>query len=304
MARVFSVLADQTLVNRDTPPITAPPFTLSIWFYCTGDSYGVFGIGKEGDDHFHSLNVNSTGRNGYAMTQRDADWDNIATTSTSFDLNEWNHLSGSWVATNSRIVYLNAGGKGTNANACTNPTIDSIRIGQRPDEYSYSFTGRLAEAAMWNVVLTDTEHYILSRGCSPLMVRPQSLVAYWPLIGRTSPEIDIVGGYDMTLVNAPTVGDHPPVLYPPRALFSHVVATSTTTTVQLDWTDVSENEDGFSIERATDAGAFAEIDTVGAGIETYDNVNVPIGHTYHYRVRATSATLGYSEYSNTADVIV
>ena len=79
---------------------------------------------------------------------------------------------------------------------------------------------------------------------------------------------------------------------------------SATTTVQLDWTDVSENEDGFSIERATDAGAFGEIDTVGVGIETYNNVNVPVGHTYHYRVRAISAALGYSEYSNEADVIV
>ena len=77
-----------------------------------------------------------------------------------------------------------------------------------------------------------------------------------------------------------------------------------TTTVQLDWTDLSENEDGFSIERAEDAGAFAEIDTVGVGIETYNNVNVPTGHTYHYRVRAISAALGYSEYSNEADVIV
>ena len=77
-----------------------------------------------------------------------------------------------------------------------------------------------------------------------------------------------------------------------------------TTTVQLDWTDVSENEDGFSIERAEDAGAFAEIDTVGAGVETYDDLLLPTGHTYHYRVRATSATLGYSEYSNEADVTV
>ena len=73
-----------------------------------------------------------------------------------------------------------------------------------------------------------------------------------------------------------------------------------TTTIQLDWTDVSGHEDGFSIERKTDAGAFGEIDTVAAGIETYNNVDVPIGHTYTYRVKATSTALGDSEYSNEA----
>ena len=81
-------------------------------------------------------------------------------------------------------------------------------------------------------------------------------------------------------------------------------APSGTTTVQLDWTDVSEHEDGFSIERAEDAGAFAEIDTVAADVETYDDLALPTGHTYHYRVRAISAALGYSEYSNEADVVV
>ncbi len=73
-----------------------------------------------------------------------------------------------------------------------------------------------------------------------------------------------------------------------------------TTTIRLDWTDNSEHEDGFSIERKTDAGAFAEIDTVAAGVETYNNVNVPEGHTYTYRVKATSTPLGDSEYSNEA----
>ncbi len=73
-----------------------------------------------------------------------------------------------------------------------------------------------------------------------------------------------------------------------------------TTTIQLDWIDNSEHEDGFSIERKTDAGAFAEIDTVAADVETYDNVNVPEGHTYTYRVKATSTPLGDSEYSNEA----
>jgi len=72
------------------------------------------------------------------------------------------------------------------------------------------------------------------------------------------------------------------------------------TTIRLNWTDNSEHEDGFSIERKTDAGAFAEIDTVAAGVETYDDGPIDEGHTYTYRVKATSAELGDSEYSNEA----
>lgn len=96
----------------------------------------------------------------------------------------------------------------------------------------------------------------------------------------------------------------PYMLFRPSPLASGKFTESITTTIRLDWTDHSEHEDGFSIERKTDAGAFGEIDTVAAGIETYDNVNVPEGHTYTYRVKASSAALGDSEYSNEAEVIV
>lgn len=82
-----------------------------------------------------------------------------------------------------------------------------------------------------------------------------------------------------------------------------VVTGAVTTTVHLTWTDNSEGEDGFSIERATDGGGFTEINTVTAGVETYDD-SPEIGHTYTYRVRATSATLGDSEYSNEAEITV
>ncbi len=89
-------------------------------------------------------------------------------------------------------------------------------------------------------------------------------------------------------------------LYKLPELFTRYAAVGGTTTIRLNWTDYSEHEDGFSIERKTDAGAFGEIDTVAADIETYDNVLVPTGHTYTYRVKAESAALGDSEYSNEA----
>ena len=78
----------------------------------------------------------------------------------------------------------------------------------------------IAEAAVWNVDLTDAEVAILAAGYSPLFVRPQFLVAYWSLFGDSSPEPDIIGGYDMTLNNGPTQATHPIIHYPVRTLFT------------------------------------------------------------------------------------
>lgn len=88
----------------------------------------------------------------------------------------------------------------------------------------------------------------------------------------------------------------------PALSVRHIVILGTTT-VHLTWSDNSEGEDGFSIERATDGGGFTEIDTVTAGVETYDD-SPETGHTYTYRVRAISAAKGDSEYSNEAEVTV
>lgn len=76
------------------------------------------------------------------------------------------------------------------------------------------------------------------------------------------------------------------------------------TTVRLTWTDNSEGEDGFSIERKAGAGAYAVVHTTAAGVETWDDTSLPEGETYTYRIRATSAAKGDSEYSNEAEVTV
>lgn len=58
------------------------------------------------------------------------------------------------------------------------------------------------------------------------------------------------------------------------------------TSIKLDWTDGSTNEDGFSIERSTDGINYVEIDTVAANVVTYTNTGLTAGTLYYYRVRA------------------
>jgi hypothetical protein len=83
----------------------------------------------------------------------------------------------------------------------------------------------MAEVGIWNAALTDAEVAILALGYSPDQVRPASLVEYWKLIGRNSPETGIKG-YDMTLYNAPLVANHPRIIYPcgPQTVYKPTAA--------------------------------------------------------------------------------
>jgi fibronectin type 3 domain-containing protein len=73
--------------------------------------------------------------------------------------------------------------------------------------------------------------------------------------------------------------------------------------IVLSWTDNSDNETKFKIERSDDAGiTFTEIGIVGMDATTYlDTGLIPLT-AYTYRVRASNAT-GDSDYSNTAIAI-
>jgi ribosomal protein L14 len=66
---------------------------------------------------------------------------------------------------------------------------------------------------------------------------------------------------------------------------------------QISWTDNSDDETGFSIERKKDSGSFAEINTVAADVTEYTDTITESGE-YSYRVRAMKGT-EYSDYSNT-----
>jgi hypothetical protein len=68
--------------------------------------------------------------------------------------------------------------------------------------------------------------------------------------------------------------------------------------VTLAWQDNSTNENGFKIERSLDGSTnWTEIGTTGPNITTYQDVGLASWTTYHYRVRAYSAS-STSTYSN------
>src|SRR5207302_4131979 len=69
--------------------------------------------------------------------------------------------------------------------------------------------------------------------------------------------------------------------------------------INLTWTDNSNNETGFKIERAVGTGAFSPLITVGANVTSYADSGLTASTSYSYRVLATNS-VGDSGYSNTA----
>ncbi|MCK5641967.1 MAG: right-handed parallel beta-helix repeat-containing protein, partial [Gammaproteobacteria bacterium] len=70
----------------------------------------------------------------------------------------------------------------------------------------------------------------------------------------------------------------------------------------LTWTDNSNQEDGFKIERKTNSTSWSQITTVGAGVTYYSNDNINDNTHYWYRVRAYKGAEN-SAYSNGASNI-
>jgi titin len=71
--------------------------------------------------------------------------------------------------------------------------------------------------------------------------------------------------------------------------------------ISLTWTDSSNNETGFSIERSPDGKVFSQIATVAQNIRTYVDTSPGSDKFVHYRVRAFNQA-GNSAYSNVLKV--
>ena len=92
-----------------------------------------------------------------------------------------------------------------------------------------------------------------------------------------------------------TVPDAPTVPSAPSNLTGTAMSTSQ---INLAWSDNSNNESGFKIERKTGlSGTWSQIDTVGSNVKSYQNTGLSVGTTYYYRVRAFNSVEN-SGYSN------
>lgn len=145
-----------------------------------------------------------------------------ASSSTTYTTGAWHHGAAVFASSSSRAAYLDGGNKGTNASGGTNAGVNLTQIGVGPS--SKFFNGSLAEIAIWNVVLTDAEIAALATGVRPNRVRGANIVAYWPLFGLNSPDIDYSGNKQNLTVTGTTQANHAPVtLWTPKRINAPVI---------------------------------------------------------------------------------
>lgn len=121
--------------------------------------------------------------------------------------NVWYAHTGVAESSTSRYVFYNGTKSTQNTISVTPATLTTLSIGAR-STISALFSGLVAEAAVWNAVLTDAEVTSLARGFKPFRIRPQSLQFYAPIVRNLQ---DLRGSRAITNNNSATVADHPRV---------------------------------------------------------------------------------------------
>jgi concanavalin A-like lectin/glucanase superfamily protein len=202
---------------RGFNPIAAVPLTFAAWAK-TSTTSGTQTVAAathwDGSGNFVILDLNG---GAVRCAHRGSD----VTTSVStgaYSTTDWFHAACMVSSASARAVFLN-GVKTTDANSVgTLVNINLFSIGellQGGSGQAY-MNGSIAEVGVWNAALDDAEINALAQGFSAFLVRPQSLMAYYPLFGN------VAGGerdawkskFDLFAINEPAKASHPRIIVP------------------------------------------------------------------------------------------
>lgn len=90
-----------------------------------------------------------------------------------------------------------------------------------------------------------------------------------------------------------------PATTAPTAPSSLTAVAQSASAIAVSWADRSNDETGFTLERAVGTGSFSVRATLGSNVTSFTDTGLTSGTTYHYRVRAFNG-VGASGWSGTA----
>jgi hypothetical protein len=185
----------RTMVGWGRPSTTAAGFGWIVAYGSTGTN-NMFAIGRNASAAYYACfgGINDL---------------NVA---SKWVVGEWHHMAFTYSGSQ-LLAYFDGGLVASKSGVTLTTTATAGRLASRMDSSLDMWAGDVAEAAAWNVVLTDAEIAQLGMGFSPfcLTARLANLLWYrslirdlnWPGIGPT-----------LTAAGGPAVVEHPRLVYP------------------------------------------------------------------------------------------
>jgi len=229
MARDFSG-TEQRLTVVSSLTIAGEPITLAGWI--NSDDPDVRGtvitIGSTGSNYWAVESGGDRPGDPFIARQRGTAGRAIES-STGYTTGVWHHGCAIFRSDTDRSIYIDGGSRVDDSVASVTVAPTDFVIGSRVDG-AQDFNGKVAEVGIWNVGLEDSEVEALAGGASPFLIRPGSLVAYVPILGRNSPEPNLINGANLSLTGAPATEIHPRIYYPAFPHISFITATAAAAT--------------------------------------------------------------------------
>lgn len=218
MARLLDDATGDYL-SVDSVPVSAAPLTMVCW-------------GKTNDlsifQGLMSLHNDPTTNHVFALSSaysvfaararaRDGTGSGDATVGTLAD-NNWHFFGARFSSSTSREAFFDGAKSGIDTTDRT-PSVSKMWLGNYGGD---SWSGAMAECAVWNAALDDAEMEALRLRYCPKLVRPGKLVSYTSLI--RDDDVDEITGLSFTVNGTPGIADHPPIIYPAPKVYSFAAA--------------------------------------------------------------------------------
>ena len=170
-------------ISLSSALVSDEPLTISTWVNCDDitNYHRVAAVSEVGGtDQRMQLTVDGTRSSPVdpvGAEHKGSSSNRTARSTVAYQQDVWEHIGGVWTDNSNRASWLN-GIEYTDSGDIGTITLGESWIGE-------SMLGAIADAAFWNVALSDDEMISLSNGYPPLLIRPQSLIAYLPLMNAT-----------------------------------------------------------------------------------------------------------------------
>ena len=194
--------------------VAAVPHTMVGWYKTdtlTVDQGIAFVGNNDSDEEYHVLAAAGNQAGDYLtnnIRDGDAALNEFANTAIAYSTGVWQHGAAVCTSTTSRDVYINGGSKGSATTEGT-VSITDFAVGCLfRDSITWYFSGNVAEVAIWDIALTQSEIAQLAAGAAPTTIQSGNLKGYWDLLSDATDKSG--NSKNLTAVGSPTYSaDHP-----------------------------------------------------------------------------------------------